>query len=110
MSSLPENSFAVCGRMPMLTSTNSTRNNWMTTPPPSTPDMPLLPVSFLNRIVKANDGCWNWVGAKNNRGYGNYRSKSAHRMSYEANSGEKIPEGMTIDHICRNTSCVNPDH
>jgi hypothetical protein len=68
----------------------------------------LLPCPFLAKIEKT-DSCWWWTGAKNNRGYGNYRSKSAHRLSYEMNKG-KIPDGLTIDHICRNPSCVNPDH
>ncbi len=33
----------------------------------------------------------------------------AHRWIYQYMVGE-IPEGWTIDHLCRNTSCVNPDH
>ncbi|WP_369010576.1 HNH endonuclease signature motif containing protein, partial [Bacillus cereus] len=33
----------------------------------------------------------------------------AHRYVYENLSGP-IPEGMELDHLCRNPPCVNPDH
>lgn len=37
------------------------------------------------------------------------RSVLAHRAAYEAFVGP-IPKGLTIDHLCRNTRCVNPSH
>lgn len=59
------------------------------------------------------NGCWIWTGSKLKTGYGtlgiNKMNVLAHRLSYELNVGP-IPEGMTIDHKCRNRSCVNPDH
>lgn len=58
-------------------------------------------------------GCWLWDGAHHGRGYGrvtiNYRTRSAHRAVYEMVRGP-IPEGMELDHKCRLTCCVNPDH
>lgn len=63
--------------------------------------------------LSADGGCWYWRGAKNQEGYGNfsYQRKvvKAHRFAYELLCAP-IPEGFTIDHLCRNTSCVNPRH
>jgi hypothetical protein len=67
------------------------------------------------RIVIAKSGCWLWQ-ANCLKGYGRTRlprpwrrSVRAHRASYLLFRGP-IPYGMTLDHLCRNTSCVNPDH
>lgn len=68
----------------------------------------LLPCPFLDKIKKT-ETCWLWTGAKTNKGYGNYQSRLAHRVSYELHIGP-IPEGLTLDHQCRNTICVNPAH
>lgn len=68
---------------------------------------------------KQSNGCWTWVGAKTNGGYGSFRvDKSvmkAHRVSWIIHNGN-IPEnkdhyhGMVICHSCDNPMCVNPDH
>lgn len=62
--------------------------------------------------VEKTDNCWTWKGAKSN-GYGlfGYNGKviPAHRFAYELLK-RKIPEGFVLDHLCRNHSCVNPDH
>lgn len=70
---------------------------------------------FRERFVKV-DGCWEWTGAKQAYGYGRFglggrggKVVLAHRFAYEQYVGP-IPDGMTIDHLCRNTSCVNPGH
>ena len=58
-------------------------------------------------------GCWLWRGCMHSK-YGkasiNGESYLAHRLAYEAFTGKKIPEGMTIDHLCQNQRCVNPEH
>ena len=66
---------------------------------------------FIQKDEKT--GCWNWLGSKDKRGYGRLFFKGkmvlAHRFSYEQVKG-KIPASLEIDHICRNTTCVNPEH
>lgn len=66
---------------------------------------------FFERIEKRDDGCWEWVGHRDER-YGRfpYRGERwAHRSSYVIHHGP-IPEGLEIDHLCRFTFCVNPAH
>lgn len=57
--------------------------------------------------------CWFFVGNLDKDGYGrlclNHRNLRAHRVAYELRFGV-IPEGMVIDHLCRQRSCVNPSH
>lgn len=57
--------------------------------------------------------CIIWTGAVTSAGYGSlWRGKGtalAHRVVYEEARGP-IPAGMTLDHLCRNRRCVNPDH
>lgn len=57
--------------------------------------------------------CWGWTGAVQSRGYGsvghNGRVVSTHRLAYELLVGP-IPDDMTIDHLCRNKRCANPQH
>jgi hypothetical protein len=63
--------------------------------------------------VRRQDDCWEWRGSRNPRGYGKISNKGkllgAHRVSYEIHKGQ-IPDGLEIDHLCRNRWCVNPDH
>lgn len=59
--------------------------------------------------MKLPNECWEWTGSVNGSGYGSYAQQMAHRFSYEMYKG-KIPDGLTIDHLCRNKKCVNPEH
>ena len=68
---------------------------------------------FWLRVNKSED-CWNWTGSLNVGGYGHWQptkgtTSMAHRYSYEQIVGP-IPEGLVLDHLCRNRSCVNPEH
>ncbi len=59
------------------------------------------------------DDCWPWKDAPMNDGYGRFwaagKTMKAHRWVYEQEVGP-IPDGLTLDHLCRNRICVNPRH
>lgn len=65
------------------------------------------------RTLLTPTGCWEWQGKLNRTGYGQTslsdRTVLAHRAMYELARGA-IPPGLTIDHLCRNRRCINPDH
>lgn len=55
------------------------------------------------------DGCWEWRGTRAKFGYGMVTilgvPQVVHRITYGP-----IPDGLEIDHLCRNPCCVRPDH
>lgn len=68
---------------------------------------------FWGKVSVGVGGCWEWTAAKTN-GYGVFRVKPkslrrAHRVAYELVVGS-IPDGLQLDHLCRNRACVNPEH
>jgi len=74
---------------------------------------------LFSKIIIDSNGCWNWQGAKDARGYGffavgDYQTR-VHRIVY-AWTIAPVPKGVAsrkiaqIDHLCRNTSCCNPVH
>lgn len=63
---------------------------------------------FWDRVNKGSS-CWEWTGRRQREGYGTLGIRKAHRMSYELHIGP-IPDGLEIDHLCRNRACVRPDH
>jgi hypothetical protein len=85
-----------------------------------------LPVAerFWARVEKHDvdcpccGGCWIWRGGTNGGVYGKFQAGSrrrgaapvfAHRFAYELLVAP-IADGLTLDHLCRNTFCVNPAH
>ncbi len=72
-----------------------------------------LPERFWDKCTpEPNSGCWFWTGAASS-GYGSFRvdgkAWTAHRFACQAVRGE-IPANKVVDHLCRNTLCVNPRH
>jgi hypothetical protein len=76
--------------------------------PPTRP-----PIEAFTDKISVTDDCWEWTGTKERMGYGQMRYQRrmamAHRVAYMLFVGP-IPEGMELDHLCRNRGCVNPDH
>lgn len=68
---------------------------------------------FWSRVTEQPSGCWAWLGTIERGGYGMFRlsgvSVRAHRYAYELLIAD-IPDGLVIDHLCRNRACVNPWH
>lgn len=69
------------------------------------------------RYVDTGDitGCWPWCGTISQQGYGQIymggkpKRRAAHRAMYELLVGP-VPDGLDLDHLCRNRRCVNPAH
>lgn len=80
------------------------------------------PQRFWERVDRRGpDECWPWLGPRVPQGYGHvsvsgidtpsgYGTIRAHRAAWEFDHGERVPEGLTIDHLCRNKLCCNPAH
>lgn len=76
------------------------------------------PVSFWSRVDQSDaTGCWPWLGAVNDSGYGIVRvggaTRRAHRVAHTLAIGP-IPDGFQVDHVsargCRRRDCCNPAH
>ena len=72
---------------------------------------------FADKVALTDSGCLVWLASTDGTGYGKFMAEpgrngrlvQAHRWSYEYAIGE-IPEGLQLDHLCRNRACVNPAH
>jgi len=67
---------------------------------------------FWDKVHKTND-CWHWIASCSHNKYPFFRwdgkTKYAHVVLWESLHGKK-PVGFEVDHLCRNTICVRPDH
>jgi hypothetical protein len=73
----------------------------------------LLPARLKSKIIVNDQDCWEWQGCKIKGGYGRASLKGklilTHRLTYQI-LVKDIPKGLTLDHLCKNTSCCNPKH
>lgn len=78
-------------------------------------DLDRLPQLLESVDYRGDNGCWNWTRGKKTGGYGEFKpfrygnNRATHAIFYEMRY-DAIPKGMTVDHLCRNPSCVNPKH
>jgi hypothetical protein len=67
---------------------------------------------FMEKVDRSGD-CWLWTAGLNAKGYGAFYQQGtmrrAHRVAFEHFVGP-VPEGLELDHSCRNRACVNPAH
>ena len=77
----------------------------------------------LAEVLRANsraaDGCIVWAGALDSKGYGRVyvgtrldgraQTRFAHRVAWELANGP-VPDGLPLDHLCRNRACINVAH
>jgi hypothetical protein len=79
--------------------------------------MSVLPERFWSKVRPAgHDACWEWtasLSAGPSGGYAQYKHEGrvtrGHRLTFQYFIGE-IPDGLVLDHLCRNRACVNPYH
>lgn len=81
---------------------------------------PILPPRFWDKVFpEPMTGCWLWGASTNKQGYGQliWGSKKdgskrpwlAHRLAF-GHLKEVLDPSLVLDHLCRTSSCVNPDH
>lgn len=69
---------------------------------------------FMTRVsIGSADGCWNWTGPANKKGYGSAQLNGVKHLAHKAIyllHGLRVPAGFHLDHLCLNKLCVNPLH
>lgn len=78
-------------------------------------NLPYTEAERFNRQLEQTNTCWNWLGAKNQKGYGEFRDsngilKRTNRYAWELVHGIQIPKGLNVLHTCDNPSCCRPSH
>lgn len=69
---------------------------------------------FLSNIRISKEGCYEWIGKKNNDGYGTLtidkKTSSVHRYMAALSLGFDIKSELCVLHKCDNPCCINPEH
>lgn len=69
---------------------------------------------FYSKLLDDTNGCHVWTGGVSANGRGMVgalgKTYSVHRVAWMMQHGRLIPPGLTVDHLCYNGLCVNPDH
>ncbi len=77
------------------------------------PDAPRFIRRISGDVVVVAGGCWEWAKYRSSSGYGMIHRQGkptyVHRVAYEMLVGP-IPDGLHLDHLCRNPPCCNPLH
>lgn len=72
-----------------------------------------LRAHYAERDGGYETACWQWLGRPNRYGYAKTKIAGqyvmVHRWSWQQENGP-IPDGLELDHLCRNRACVNPAH
>lgn len=70
-------------------------------------------IRIVLAVSRDENGCWNWQAVRDRKGYAQIsvrgRTSIGHRVAFEQ-FRDPLTEGLELDHLCRNTSCVNPWH
>ena len=69
-------------------------------------------------LIHDGKPCWNWLGAKNNQGYGKISVREngikktllVHRFALKIFTGRNVRRKTVCKHLCNNKLCCNPDH
>jgi len=68
---------------------------------------------FSKVELQLGSDCWHWTAGVDDKGYGQVnvggRPVKAHIVMWRLYRGA-VPEGLTLDHLCRVITCVNPEH
>ena len=74
---------------------------------------PEVEARFWSKVDSTGD-CWVWTAYSRDGKYGSMKVRGdlfmAHRVAWVIANRREVPTGLVIDHLCRNTHCVNPNH